>query len=111
MDSTILAAIQANINSEWTYFFSTKPTFQDSSGTTVYAGPAQFMGYAGATFSIFISLIGAFQASTQLVTEVEDGMDNFLEYFGRDDSKVLKDLLKDKPAADNMNNFLRQYTL
>merc|ERR1712127_508272 len=69
------------------------------------------MGYAGATFSIFISLIGAFQASTQLVTEVEDGMDNFLEYFGRDDSKVLKDLLKDKPAADNMNNFLRQYTL
>jgi len=68
------------------------------------------MGYAGATFSIFFSLMGAYQAATKTVEDVEDGMDNFLEYFGDDDGLVLRDILKDTAAADNMNNFLRQYT-
>lgn len=36
-------------------------------------------------------------------------MDNLLEYFGKDNGKILKDLLRDKSAADNMNNFLKTY--
>ena len=53
------------------------------------------MGYAGAAFSLFFSLMGAYQASAKTVTDVEEGMDNFLEYFGEDDGLVLREILKD----------------
>ena len=110
MESTILSTVQSIVESQWTYFFATNPSFKDSSGNDLYVGPAQFMGYSGAALSVFISCIGAYQVSTQAIIEIEDGMDSFLQYFGKDSAKILKDLVKDESASNNMSEFLKTYT-
>ena len=69
------------------------------------------MGYSGAALSMFISCIGAYQVSAQALTDIEGGMDSFLQYFSKDNGKILKDLIKNTEAANNMNNFLKTYTI
>ena len=80
MDPNILSTIRSVITTEWGYFFAAPATnlYNFDGPSRVYIGPAQFMAYAGAGISFFVSCMGAYQAASQVVTDVEKGMDNFL---------------------------------
>ena len=62
MDSTVETNITAVITSLWTYFFQGQSTISknNSGGTALLVQTGEIMGYAGAAFAFFLSLVGAY---------------------------------------------------
>ena len=92
MDTTVLTAIQSVLTNALTYFLQNNPSpLYNSSAAIQYIGPAQFLGYGGATIAVFLTAAGIYQMSAEVIKDVNEGMDNFLrEYTSKatDDSSV-----------------------
>ena len=98
---TIAGYAQTIMNNQWEYFWkydSTK-TWVDTSGATVYIGPAQFLGYGGAAFAFLISLIGALEVAGQTLVSIEESMDVWLGGYAEGD---YSEILADADKSDSM---------
>lgn len=78
MDSDITTTLNTITLAAWTRILGTDFTYVDSSGSTVYVGPAQFLGYGGAALSMFLSCVGVYQAVVEIISDLEEGQDDFL---------------------------------
>jgi hypothetical protein len=68
------------MNTQWNYFwvYGSGQSWTDTSSSTIYIGPAQFLGYSGAAFAFLISFIGALEVAGQTLVSIEDSLDTWL---------------------------------
>lgn len=107
--SDITGYAETLMNNQWKYFwgFTSTSTWYNSSGTQVYIGPAQFLGYGGAAFAFIVSLIGALETAGQTLVSIEESFDVWLGGFA---DGQYQEILKSAEKSDSMQQFLVGFT-
>ena len=103
MDSDLVDNIDSILSTEWTYFFETIPSNIGDVQAAVY------LGYGGATLSIFLSVAGAYEAGASVIDETETSFWAFLKDFQSKDK--YRDIMADPEKAEKFQKFLINYSL
>lgn len=99
---------QSILSTQWANFWGfSAASFTNASGTTVYIGPTEFLGYAGAAFVFLASLVGALETAGQTLVSIEESLDVWLG--GYQDGNY-QQLLENAEKSDAMEQFLVAFT-
>lgn len=67
------------------------------------------MGFAGGAFGFLLSFLGGLQTATATITQIEDGMRDFLVAYGNEQYNF-EQLFNDPETKENMEEFLNVFT-
>ena len=94
MDNAVTSNVDYDLNGIWTWIMGSTAsnTFRDSAGFLQYVDPAKILGYGGAGLAAVLSIAGAIQCATTIISNLEASFFAVLEdYQGNDDWNIIND--------------------
>jgi len=109
MDYAVTGNVDYRLSYIWTWIMGSTAsnTLRDSAGAAQYVDPAKILGYGGAGLAAVLSIAGAIQCATTIITNLEASFFAVLEdYQDNDDWNIIND---GSEESKEFSNFITVY--